>query len=205
MNLIPIYINALEKNIWIRPGTDDEIAVKDTFQGLYHIPPENIAPEIVFDIGSNIGLTVAHYEKIWPEALIIGFELDKDNWLVALKNTKSAIYNIGISHKNGWQKYSKRKSEISYFLDENGNENVYCVTLDNLVKNFKVVDFVKMDIEGEETKVLNSGEKWQEKIKSILVEVHNGFPLEQVEKMLLDRGYTCERHLVHWSAIWAKK
>ena len=47
--------------------------------------PENEAP-LILDIGSNIGISVLHYKRLFPKARIIAFEPDPDFFPV-LKTT----------------------------------------------------------------------------------------------------------------------
>ena len=67
----------------LRPDTTDEQVFHETFVKQFHVPPEEIRPATVLDLGCSIGLTVAHFEVLWPNAEIIGVDLDSENCVVA--------------------------------------------------------------------------------------------------------------------------
>lgn len=201
MELKQQYIEQLKKDIWYRPGTKDEVVIKDTFEGLYHMPPVLIHPKSVLDLGANIGLTMAHYELMWPDAKIVGYEMDVDNAIIASKNTDSTVISYAISKRSGVQTYGG-DDESGYALGK-GDKFVIGITLDDLAEKYADVHFVKMDIEGAEVDVLNSGYVWPFSFRTMLIEVHNDYPLERIELALQERNYKCERHPRHWSSIWA--
>ena len=85
-HLITRYVQALGREVHLRPGTTDEQVFHETFVKQFHVPPEEIRPATVLDLGCNIGLTVAHFEVLWPNAEIIGVDLDSENCVVARRN-----------------------------------------------------------------------------------------------------------------------
>lgn len=207
-----VFVNELGREVWIREGTVDETVLKDTFEGRYHIPPLTEAPAYVLDLGSNIGLTIAHYETMWPEAVIIGYEMDLTNYLLAKKNvSRSVVYHVGIAGENGARQYSQHEDTSAFSLLNESSYGVWttCWSLDYALdiaipESEAIIDFVKMDVEGTELEIFKSDNKWSDRVKSILVEVHNG-KMQEAWYALLNLGYVCYVHLPHWSAIWATK
>ena len=78
-------------SIRIRKNYTDKEVVYYVLQDQFHLPPKlskvPINP-IILDLGSNIGLTIAHMKLVYPNAKIIGYEMNKENYVLALKNTK---------------------------------------------------------------------------------------------------------------------
>jgi FkbM family methyltransferase len=146
---------------------------------------------IVLDIGSNNGVVTQYlYDKY--SCRIYSFEPNPYCYLVQKnifrKISKIKIFNKAVSKSNKKQKLylhqfatyinnmntsessslEKKKSNISH-------ENfifVNSVSIKNLFKKFKYVDFIKIDIEGHEYKILPSIIKNIDKIGKIFCEMH---------------------------------
>lgn len=146
---------------------------------------------IVLDIGSNNGVVTQYlYDKY--SCSIYSFEPNPYCYLVQKnifsKISKIKIFNKAVSKSNKKQKLylhhfathinnmntsessslEKKKSNISHenFIFAN------CVSIKNLFKKFKYVDFIKIDIEGHEYKILPSIIKNIDKIGKIFCEMH---------------------------------
>jgi len=205
------YAEPLGREVELRPGTTDEQIFHEAFVKQFHVPPEKISPATVLDLGCNIGLTVAHFEALWPDADIIGVDLDADNCVVARRNCRRArILNVAVSAISGTQTYSGDEA-WSFRLDPSGDRAVEARTLDELTDLFGgSADFVKMDIEGAEWEVVQTPGEWPERIGSLLIEIHGteGRRQEGIDEMmghLRNKGFTCRKHEAHWSAVWAKR
>ena len=205
------YAEPLGREVELRPGTTDEQIFHEAFVKQFHVPPEKISPATVLDLGCNIGLTVAHFEALWPDANIIGVDLDADNCVVARRNCRRArILNVAVSAISGTQTYSGDEA-WSFRLDPSGDRAVEARTLDELTDLFGgSADFVKMDIEGAEWEVVQTPGEWPERIGSLLIEIHGteGRRQEGIDEMmghLRNKGFTCRKHEAHWSAVWAKR
>src|SRR5450755_3993834 len=67
------------ERVMLRPFTTDYDVMLETFLGRFHVEPVKHVPQTIFDLGANIGLTMAHYAVLYPHAQILGVELDADN------------------------------------------------------------------------------------------------------------------------------
>lgn len=201
------YSEALGREIYLRDNGYDQETFNEVFRFKYHMPPATLEPETVLDLGCNIGLTMAHYEVMWPDAKVMGIEMDRYNCYMAARNTEKAIVqNVAVSDTPGYKIYKSWGSPEAYTLDDEGDELVFATTLDRIIDYIGPVDFCKMDIEGEETDIiLNLESEWHKHVKSLLVEVHNEFPLDIIVAMLKYKGYQVEWHWRHWSSLWATK
>lgn len=205
------YAEALGREVILRPGTTDDQVFHETFIKQFHVPPEEINPATVLDLGCNIGLTVAHYELLWPHAEIIGVELDAENCLVARRNCRrSRILNVAASADSGQRTYSGAE-EWGFRLDPAGDRVIEARTLDELIDLFgDRVDFIKMDIEGAEWEVVTGPRDWLASVGSLLIEIHGTegrrqAGMDEMMGYLREEGFTCRTHDVHWSAVWAKR
>ena len=209
--MITRYVEALGRDVHLRPDTTDDRVFHETFVKQFHVPPEEIRPATVLDLGCNIGLTVAHFEVLWPEAKIIGVDLDAENCAVARRNCRRArILDVAVSATSGRLTYSGDEA-WGFCLDPSGDRTVDSRTLGELIDLLGgSADFVKMDIEGAEWEVVKAPGEWPERVGSLLIEVHGTegrrqAGIDEMAGYLRDRGYTCWKHDAHWSAVWAKK
>ena len=77
--------------ILIRPGTRDPACAHYTFVDQFHVPPGNFSlppNPVIWDLGANIGLTMAHLAFRFPCARIWGIELDAANAELARQNVR---------------------------------------------------------------------------------------------------------------------
>ena len=140
----------------------------------------------VFDLGSNIGLSVLYFKTHFPNSEIISFEADPRTAEVLNKNVrinslrKVKVLNNAVTNK---------KEIISFFVDLKGPGSPLMSTNKNrlpkdeiLVNSVKLsgyikepVDLIKMDIEGSESDVLNDlvDRKKLKYIKQMIIEYHH--------------------------------
>ena len=201
------------QRVLLRSHTTDYSVVLDTFVGLYHVPLATLVPQTVFDLGSNIGLTMAHYAVLFPHARIVGVELDADNFALCQENIRPygnrCVAVCGaVWPTDGKVAYSRRRgNEFGFAVGGAGGPHeqvvVGAVTMNSLFvrSGWNWVDFVKMDIEGAERAVLRDSEEWAAKVGCISVEVHPPYTVEECELDLRSLGFRTARHPRHWSAV----
>lgn len=141
-------------------------------------------PEVIFDLGSNIGLSAIYFKLKYPQAKIYAFEPDPNTYKKLIKNTKQFkdifCYNIAVSDKNGKTEfYSCSGQSMSSSLVNRDNiescSKIYVETrdLDTLINEFKIkeIDLLKFDIEGAEFNVFNNFQNLNI-IKNMIGELH---------------------------------
>ena len=145
----------------------------------------------IIDCGANIGLSVIYMKSQYPDAEIIAFEPDETNFHLLSANIKSFGYNkIMLCKEAVWVEKTILKftneSSMSSKIDSIDGANsieVNAIRLkDLLIRN---VDFLKIDIEGAEYKVLNDIEDKLHFVKNMFIEYHGKFEenAELVEMM----------------------
>ena len=145
-------------------------------------PHLNINPSVLVDVGVNRGNYSDELIKNYPNATIYLFEPQKYLYDILknkyLSKNKIKLYNLALYENEGYitlikgfegdgeasiynRKYLKNKKSIQEKVKRN--------RLDNIIVNQKI-DFVKIDVEGNEMRVLNGMEKIIHNIKIIQIE-----------------------------------
>lgn len=206
MSLQEVYSEELGRSLWIRPGTSDVEGWKAISENRFHVPPAEMpAPKIVLDLGSNIGVTAAHYQSLWPDAIVWMVEPNPDNLRIARKNAPSGIpLEVAVGKETGWAFLQEEgHSADAYSLGDDGRK-VCVLALDRLLGMLGPVDFCKMDIEGTEWDVLDQ----LDGIKYLLVEFHDeprDYPaiLKRGLAALSARGWHVQHHSPHPAAVFS--
>jgi len=198
-----------------RCNTADPWALIDTFRGGYHLmPPEaGIAePTRVWDLGANIGTTMAHFAHLWPRAEVTGVELDPGNAELCRRNVarfgrRCRLIDGGVWSEEGeihWG--SGDGTELGFRVDDSGGRTARAVTLDRLAAELpegEMVDYVKMDIEGAEAAVLRCNTGWARRVRALKVEVHPPYSVAEAEADLRALGFATRVDDRHHAAVAA--
>lgn len=145
---------------------------------------------VIFDCGANIGFATLFFKWMYPQSEIYAFEPDITTFRILKKNVEENglknihLFNAALSNKNG---------KIDFFIDsERPGSLVMSTNHDRLPKDkiiidamslssfieekdFDVIDFVKMDIEGSEKEVIKeiSDNDQMELITKLCIEYHH--------------------------------
>ncbi len=192
-------------------GLLDEIFV----QRVYEFKSRSPAPLIV-DCGGNIGLSVMYFKRAYPDARVLCFEPDHESFSRLSSNVKAnnltgvELHQCAVLDRHGPVAfYSDRDQRnrvgmsVTRRLEDKGmrlNEaQVEAVCLSSYLK--ETVDFLKLDVEGAELKVLRELADRQKLglIQQMVVEYHYDFSnsdnsLGDLLRLLEDAGF---RYLVH--------
>jgi FkbM family methyltransferase len=209
-----VHVRALGRSVELRECTSDIAVLADTFLGLHHLPPIELQrPRTILDLGANVGLTAAHYAALYPEARILGVELDPLAAAVARRNVqlwgeRCTVLTGGAWTFDGevsferlptdeWAQHVSARSETSV--------QVPGFSIGTLVERLGgAVDFLKMDVEGAEEALLTENTQWARRVTAIKVEVHRGpEALERCRAALIALGYTVRADAKHWASLIA--
>ncbi len=136
---------------------------------------------IILDCGSNIGLSVLYFKSIYPNARVWAFEPDASNFELLSKNIQSNNLNDVIAAPaavwitDGTISFSGNGSEASRIDENNSNDSnvtVPCISLKTLLCTFETIDFLKMDIEGGEYKVITDCADEFHRVNNFFLEYH---------------------------------
>ena len=172
--------------------------------------PDN---SIIFDIGANIGnhslywATKRNAQKIYAfEPIAETFEtLNKNIEINSMQNIIST-FNIGLSDK-------KTNAEINCYNYDNiggtslkqaevGTMGIKLDALDNLHLNPERIDFMKIDVEGHEIKMLKGATEIIKKYQPKIFIESAGTNYNKVKEMFEALGYYLESSLIHSNYLY---
>jgi FkbM family methyltransferase len=131
----------------------------------YHFTTEKDSPYII-DCGSNIGSSILYFKKIFPRAIIDGFEPFDGAFHVLKRNLDVnhlqgvTVHQLALSDRKGpkplFYDPSEPGSGIRSLYQERVDEAVSVTVETTTLSSYidRTVDFLKMDIEGSEIAVM---------------------------------------------------
>lgn len=190
--LVEIHPRALRgREVLLRRGTSDAGVALQTFVYRLHVPPDaRESPHVVWDLGSNIGLTVAHFACLYPRARVVGVEPDPENAALARRNIqpwsdRCTIIESAVWHEDGEVPFELHpRAEFAARIVEASEHRVRACSLTTLLRDEVSVDLLKVDIEGAEREVLRHNTGWAAKVRRIIVEVHEPYTVEECREDL---------------------
>jgi FkbM family methyltransferase len=200
----------------LRPGTSDADVLWDTFFHGYHLPPHEAVERglrVIWDLGANVGLTMAHMAALYPQARVLGAELDPDNARLARRNVaawgeRCEVVECAVWVDDGEVRYHHHDSASGYNVvaDDRpeGDRRAPARALGALLREHspaQPVDYMKMDVEGSEFELLKRNTDWADTVRAIQVEAHFGYSLDECERDLRRLGFATRRHERHPASI----
>lgn len=189
-----------------RRGSDGRV-VYDVFVHEFHLPPPGVVPRaaaLIFDLGANIGLTMAQFACMFPKATIVGVELDANNADCCRANIlqwrdRCTIVQGAVWTDDGLVSY-EYDQDCQYGLAVASGQNsrgpatrtADAFSLNTLVRRHArdwTIDYLKMDIEGAEREVLRQHTEWAERVSCIKVEVHGDYTRAECQADLSALGF----------------
>ncbi len=164
--------------IWYKRPYELLHTYKEIFENeIYKFQTDTSEPFII-DCGSNIGLSIIYYKQLYSGSTIIAFEPDEQNFQLLEKNISTNNYkNIQLNKAAAWItdgeiSFEANESEASHISEANNAIKVKSVRLKNILNDYPVIDFLKVDIEGAEWEVITDCETELKKIKHLFLEYH---------------------------------
>ena len=159
----------------------------------------------IIDCGSNIGLSILYFKKIYPDARIIGFEPDPAIFQTLVNNVESfdfkyvELHNQAVWITNGNIEF-QIEGGFSGRIPKNGDTSrivtTPCVRLNDYLDN--KIDFLKIDIEGAEIEVLLDCRDQLKNVKNIFIEYHSHISEDQnlhgLLQILSEAGFRYHLH-----------
>lgn len=194
------------RNIFLRPEGSDLGTYHDVIRDRDYRPPYEMPnPQVILDLGSNIGVTVLALAMEHPDADVRGFELDHENVQLARRNTYGLGDRVyiaweGIAAASGDRAYQHNPcGQNAHRLSTDGDWTAHCMDMSEAMYEYDIVDYVKMDIEGAEYEVLFDPGDWARRVKTIKVEIHPPWAVEEILTLMTewwhvrpdDRHHSC--------------
>jgi FkbM family methyltransferase len=198
--------------VGLRPGTSDLKVLWDTISGRFHLPPADLRPRVIWDLGANIGLTVAHFLAVYPEARVVAVEPEPSNAALARENVRRWNGRVRVVEAAVWHEDTELAltvepgDEYGARVGANaGGHRVAAKSLNTLLADEETVDFLKMDIEGAEQTVLTQNTDWAEKVGCIKVELHGAYTAAACIDDLRRLGFAAEPDRVHNQCVVGRR
>lgn len=155
------------------------------FDGPYEDP-------LIYDCGANVGVSCLYFKSIFPDARIKAFEADPIIADVLEKNlAMNGFDDIEVVKKAVWiidgaVNFGCQGADSGSIHGDTGIIKIEALRLRDMIVKEETVAFLKMDIEGAETEVLNDCADVLERIDHLFFEYHSWTKLEQRLDMLLN-------------------
>ncbi len=136
-------------------------------------------PQVIVDIGAHHGFSTLYFAKAFPDAKIIAIEPNPSNYTLLKANIEHnkckniATHNVLLSDIKGKAESINMDSSNSFvsFQKDETSVDLTTTTLDELVTEH--IDFIKIDVEGFEHKILLGSKHIIENQKPIMeIEIH---------------------------------
>lgn len=135
---------------------------------------------LIIDCGANIGLSVLYFKQICPNAKIIAFEADPYVFEFMEKNIKAfALSDVDLLNKAVWTEDSKLEFDAEGTVG--GRLGLGEIEIKNKIEVESIrlrdyldkkIDFLKIDIEGAEYKVLKDCADKLHNVENLFLEYH---------------------------------
>jgi len=139
---------------------------------------ENPQPYIL-DCGANIGISVLHYKRLFPNATIVAFEPDPQVCTVLRRNlrvngaTDVEVVEAALWDTEGEMPFGADRADGGRLEVSDGSKTLQLVKTQRLVEYLnQPVDLLKMDIEGAEGHVIPDCSDHLQHVKNITIEYH---------------------------------
>lgn len=152
---------------------------KEIFQReIYRFHSEKNNP-LIIDCGANIGISVLYYKSIYPDAKVIAFEPDTNNFRLLEENVRQNGYQHVTLHQEAvWTSdgeiiFSANETEASHIAKQgDSGQAVKSIRFNDFLSKQPQIDFLKIDIEGAEWEVITDCAANLSKVNNLFLEYH---------------------------------
>ncbi len=153
----------------------------------------------IIDCGAHIGLSIIYLKHLFPQATIIAFEPDENNFELLKNNIKNfgfekvEVRQEAVWIENATIQFASEGSMTSHISDNNPEKTIPVKAI--RLKDYicKPVDFLKIDIEGAEYQVMIDISDRLHFVNHLFLEYHGTFEqnteLTQIFELLVEKGF----------------
>lgn len=189
----PVTFSRLQYPFLLRPGTNDIQTAINNFvreeYGAFDLPT---APQFIVDAGAYTGDTSAYFLSRYPAVRVLALEPAAVSFALARRNLEPygprvELLQIALAGREGTVLLSGDQTAAQICAAKTRQStNVQATTVTSVLARAPNarIDLLKMDIEGAEQDVFESGlERWAHRVTTIIVEPHG----ELIEQLMVDR------------------
>lgn len=216
--LVYVQLRGWPRPFALRPEDSDAAVVWHDVLGRSHLPHRSdFVPNCIIDLGANVGFTMGDFARRFPDATIIGLELDRQTAELCRLNirgwgTRCAVFNKAVWSTSGTVEFETGDGSWSTKIvrlapHEGRSLTASAVSMDDFMEELAldVIDYVKMDIEGAEAEILSVNTGWTQRVRSMSVEVHDPYTIEQCVLDLRNLGFEIVRRDRSPSFVYAHR
>lgn len=197
---VPAITTIFEKKIKLTDAASFLFIYDEIFnKQIYKFETASPRPRII-DCGSNIGLSIIYFKQLFPNATVIGFEPDANVFEALAYNIQQfGFSDVDLKQKGVWDK----ETTLRFFAEGADGGRVALASDKEKISEIKTerlndylsehIDFLKIDIEGAETKVMLDCAGNLKNVDRIFVEYHSFAnekqDLHDLLKTLSDAGF----------------
>ncbi|MFT6246319.1 MAG: FkbM family methyltransferase [Salibacteraceae bacterium] len=154
---------------------------------------------VIIDCGANIGISLLYFQKLYPEAELVGIEADPNVRKLLDENLKTVGCEAKIIEKALWStsgetlQFGSQGGDSGSLFSTKNSIDVETIGIKDLLSPYDHIDLLKIDIEGAEYEtLLNCGDELK-KVDFLFIEFHS-FPskpqgLEDILKITTESGF----------------
>ena len=149
----------------------------------------NQAP-LIYDCGSNIGVSILYFKSLFPNTTIKAFEADEKIYTILAHNIQH-LHGVTVTQKAVWinnetHSFNSEGADGGSLVNQSETtQKVQAIRLKDLLSQEKEIDFLRLDIEGAEVAVLEDCTDNLSVIKNLFIEYHSLVNEEQKLDVLL--------------------
>lgn len=136
---------------------------------------------VILDLGANIGLSVLFFKELYPGAKITAYEADPYLFGLLKKNLADnrantvELYNQAVWDSAGVLNFRGDHADGGSVVEDSaaGSVEVPAVDIRTILRPFERIDYLKIDIEGAENRVIPAAGGLLEKVENLFVEYHS--------------------------------
>lgn len=154
----------------------------------YYFETEKKSP-LIIDAGANVGLAIYYFKTLYPQSKIVAFEPMPELYNIILRNIERnhwenvEVYPYAVDgsdndncifyvQDSGLAGSLEKRNQEGVSADEIREITVKCIRLSKYIN--ESVDYLKLDVEGSETKVIEEIQDYLDKVQHIFIEFHEG-------------------------------
>lgn len=167
---------------------------------VYTIPVEwQHDVKTIVDLGANIGLTTIYLTNLFPTAHFVCVEPNPETVSLLRHNLSFLNNNLtviegAISDHTGQGFLNTSCAAYNAKLDSSSGNGalVQLYTMQELMNQLDIesIDILKVDIEGAEKDLFCQNTQWLQRVKTVLIELHGGYHLNQFAADMRKNGFT---------------
>ena len=145
---------------------------------VYRLPFPSQQPDVLVDLGANIGLTSVFYHQTLKARSIIAVEPDPSNAQLVRENLSglpAVVFQAAVGPHDGTARFStNRESNLGSLSSNSSGIEVSVMSMDSVLTRVPEAAniVVKMDIEGGEEELLRGDIEWLSRVDGLIMEFH---------------------------------